>query len=205
MPTAAQSACPSPDSPPRAKRKRLSAEERLAARREQYLRQERRPEGCPKGVNPHTGMPLKPGQRVPTNRDDEDAAKLCWDRDPLKELDKERAAYPRGTFPVGPQWELLPELAARWTAARWEAQLEEGAALWALHDGEFGLFLSDLLCREGLLRRGLPVPPLHEYLRESRDDWGLVARGLDQFRPGWRERYPIPGKRAFRVEEHDHE
>jgi hypothetical protein len=185
-------------SPPR---KDLSSEERRAAR-ERRLRQEResllnseiRPPGVPKGINPHTRMPLRPGQRLPTIRLRDEAFEQrnrSIDVDALAS-DQERVPYPAGSFPIGPQWELVRGIVYRWlhhnfAARRGDTNYFRGQG--DLAEGEWSQLLWDLdcftdLCRRGLMDRGLP-----EYLAEGRENWGLCARALDQIAPGWRERY----------------
>lgn len=121
-------------------------------------------------VHPQTGMPLRPGQRLPT-RDDQAAAhaSLC--------------APQLAPFPIGQPWELTPEHCREWLLHNFQGRRGDTnhfRRLADLADDEWALLLWDLDCwfdlrrQADLGRRPLP-PPLHEYLRESRADWGLIG------------------------------
>ena len=77
-------------------------------------------------------------------------------------------------------WEITPEHAEEWSfwrACGWGGS----AALTAMAGDEYGLLLSDLDCYAGLVRRaqegrGPKPPPLEEYLRPGREDWGHLGQ-----------------------------
>ncbi len=113
---------------------------------------------------------LRPGQRLPT---------------PAEHRKAQEEAGQVHHFPG--TWEITPEAADRWLR-RHEDEGPGPGILWALSDGgrdEWGLFLSDLDAWMALRRLDakclLPkcfegrLPPLEEYLRVGREDWGSLS------------------------------
>jgi hypothetical protein len=203
-----------------------------------------RPPGVPKGINPQTGMPLRRGQRLPTYGERDEAIEhnageaqrlrllAILAGTPRGEEDEALLPYPRGSFPLGAQYELIPELCRRWLSSEYLTRLLERFESYGGDPtaGEWPQFAADLLCYQDLSRRGLLDPErygsdpergveLHEYLAatwemapgpdgpervkrkgEGREHWGMVARALDDWCPGWRERVRRPGMRAAKRE-----
>lgn len=100
---------------------------------------------------------------------------------------------PPGGFPIGIKWEIT-----EWRAARWADHDFRGLRgntssfrqMGALDNSEFAVFLWDLSCHAGMLRRHLAAPdrydappPLHRYLGIERERWGMVATLLRE--QGW--------------------
>lgn len=124
-------------------------------------------------LNPHTKQPLRPGQRLPTVEERNEAIGLNLDT-PL---------FSGSCFPLSEPWECVPENTFRWLQHNFAALRNESMATrpgWP-YDDLFAELLADLdawydLARKASQGRGPWPPPLHRYLRPGRATFGLVRR-----------------------------
>lgn len=120
------------------------------------------------------GRLLKPGQRLPTPDEQEEAIKAG-------------CRYRGAGFPDGPQWRLTSRNVYSWLRHNFEARRGDTNHFRAqgdLSEHPFSQLLWDLDCYHDLSRRGLLRPDLSltEYLCAGREEWGWIGWLVEQWR-----------------------
>ncbi|MFN3650065.1 MAG: hypothetical protein ACK47B_10845 [Armatimonadota bacterium] len=147
----------------RAHRPRPESDQQPARSRKEFLAAPGR------NHNPHTGMPLRPGQRLPTEGEEQESFD-DW-------LYHRRSA----PFPDDGRWEITERHAYRWLSHRFEGLLDNprraaGLTRQGVDANDLLLLILDLhayaALRERAWQAGLPTPCLVEYLRADRERWG---------------------------------